>query len=106
MRFQLLACHALIDGVRKTLAWVVSVVLPPMAIFFPLFTLLEGAGFLPRIALDLATFFAGPAATASRLGQCAWDLAAMTPVLSAAAVCSAVLPFLSFHGSLHLPDSK
>ena len=43
----------LIDGVYRTLAWVVSVMLPPMAIFFPLFTLLEDAGFLPRAAFLL-----------------------------------------------------
>ncbi len=44
---------ALVDGVWRTLAWVVSVMLPPMAIFFPLFTLLEDAGYLPRIAYNL-----------------------------------------------------
>ena len=43
----------LTDGVWRTLAWVVSVMLPPMAIFFPLFTILEDAGFLPRIAFNL-----------------------------------------------------
>lgn len=43
----------LIDGIYRVLAWVVSVMLPPMAIFFPLFTLLEEAGFLPRIAYNL-----------------------------------------------------
>jgi len=43
----------LIDGAYKTLAWIVSVMLPPMAIFFPLFTLLEDSGFLPRIAFNL-----------------------------------------------------
>lgn len=43
----------LIEGVYRTLARVVSVMLPPMAIFFPLFTLLEDAGFLPRLAYDL-----------------------------------------------------
>ena len=48
---------ALILGVYRTLAWVVSVMLPPMAIFFPLFTLLEDAGFLPRIAYDLDSGF-------------------------------------------------
>jgi ferrous iron transport protein B len=47
----------LVDGVFKTLAWVVSVMLPPMAIFFPLFTLLEDSGFLPRIAFNLDNFF-------------------------------------------------
>src|SRR5699024_10627690 len=39
----------LVLGVYRTLAWVVSVMLPPMAIFFPLFTLLEDLGYLPRI---------------------------------------------------------
>ena len=43
----------LIDGMYRVLAWVVSVMLPPMAIFFPLFTLLEDSGFLPRIAYNL-----------------------------------------------------
>lgn len=43
----------LIDGVFGTLASVVSVMLPPMAIFFPLFTLLEDAGYLPRVAYNL-----------------------------------------------------
>ena len=40
-------------GMYRVLAWVVSVMLPPMAIFFPLFTLLEDAGYLPRIAYNL-----------------------------------------------------
>lgn len=40
-------------GIYRVLAWVVSVMLPPMAIFFPLFTLLEDTGFLPRIAYNL-----------------------------------------------------
>jgi len=44
---------ALIDGVYTVLAWVVSVMLPPMAIFFPLFTLLEDIGYMPRIAFNL-----------------------------------------------------
>jgi len=43
----------LIFGVYRVLSWVVSVMLPPMAIFFPLFTFLEDAGFLPRIAYNL-----------------------------------------------------
>lgn len=43
----------LIVGVYRVLAWVVAVMLPPMAIFFPLFTLLEDAGYLPRIAYNL-----------------------------------------------------
>ena len=44
---------ALILGIYRVVAWVVSVMLPPMAIFFPLFTLLEDAGYLPRIAYNL-----------------------------------------------------
>ena len=47
----------LIDGVYTSLTWVVAVMLPPMAIFFPLFTLLEDSGFLPRIAFNLDTCF-------------------------------------------------
>ena len=43
----------LMDGIYKTLTWVVSVMLPPMAIFFPLFTMLEDFGYLPRIAFNL-----------------------------------------------------
>ncbi len=44
---------ALISGMYRVLGWVVSVMLPPMAIFFPLFTLLEDSGYLPRIAYNL-----------------------------------------------------
>lgn len=44
---------ALIQGVYRTVAWVVSVMLPPMAIFFPMFTLLEDLGYLPRVAFNL-----------------------------------------------------
>ena len=47
----------LVLGIYKTLAWVVSVMLPPMAIFFPLFTLLEDLGYLPRIAFNMDKFF-------------------------------------------------
>ncbi|GAA0766776.1 ferrous iron transport protein B [Clostridium subterminale] len=47
----------LIKGIYRTLAWVISVMLPPMAIFFPLFTLLEDLGYLPRIAFNLDNFF-------------------------------------------------
>ncbi len=54
------ACNApdwlhgmLVLGVFRTLAWVVSVMLPPMAIFFPMFTLLEDMGYLPRVAYNL-----------------------------------------------------
>ena len=47
----------LVDGVYVTLSWVISVMLPPMAIFFPLFTLLEDLGYLPRIAFNLDKCF-------------------------------------------------
>lgn len=47
----------LVEGVYRTLAWVISVMLPPMAIFFPLFSLLEDLGYLPRIAFNLDNFF-------------------------------------------------
>lgn len=46
-----------IDGAFKTLAWIVAVMLPPMAIFFPLFTILEDLGYLPRIAFNLDKYF-------------------------------------------------
>ena len=46
-----------IDGMYLTTAWVVSVMLPPMAIFFPLFTLLEDFGYLPRVAFNLDNAF-------------------------------------------------
>lgn len=46
-------CQVLIYGVYRVAAWVVSVMLPPMAIFFPLFTLLEDYGYLPRVAFNL-----------------------------------------------------
>ncbi len=44
---------ALVFGVYQTLTWIIAVMLPPMAIFFPLFTLLEDLGYLPRIAYNL-----------------------------------------------------
>jgi ferrous iron transport protein B len=47
----------LIDGAYLAMAWVISVMLPPMAIFFPLFTLLEDFGYLPRVAFNLDHFF-------------------------------------------------
>ncbi len=58
------ACNAplwlhglLVEGMFRTLGWVISVMLPPMAIFFPLFTLLEDVGYLPRVAFNLDKFF-------------------------------------------------
>lgn len=47
----------LVDGMYLAMAWVVSVMLPPMAIFFPLFTLLEDFGYLPRVAFNLDGWF-------------------------------------------------
>lgn len=47
----------LLDGGYLATAWVVSVMLPPMAIFFPLFTLLEDFGYLPRVAFNLDHIF-------------------------------------------------
>ena len=47
----------LLDGVYLATAWVVAVMLPPMAIFFPLFTLLEDFGYLPRVAFNLDSLF-------------------------------------------------
>ena len=47
----------LVDGVYLATAWVIAVMLPPMAIFFPLFTLLEDFGYLPRVAFNLDALF-------------------------------------------------
>ncbi|MBL6983557.1 MAG: ferrous iron transporter B, partial [Anaerolineales bacterium] len=47
----------LFDGIYLATAWVISVMLPPMAIFFPLFTLLEDFGYLPRVAFNLDNMF-------------------------------------------------
>lgn len=47
----------LIEGIYRTLAWVISVMLPPMAIFFPLFTFLEDIGYLPRAAFNMDNIF-------------------------------------------------
>ena len=49
--------NMLIYGMYQTLTWVISVMLPPMAIFFPLFTFLEDLGYLPRIAFNMDKFF-------------------------------------------------
>jgi len=48
---------ALIDGAYLAMAWVISVMLPPMAIFFPLFTLLEDFGYLPRVAFNMDNLY-------------------------------------------------
>ncbi len=47
----------LLDGVYLAMAWVIAVMLPPMAIFFPIFTLLEDFGYLPRVAFNLDNLF-------------------------------------------------
>ena len=49
--------EALTHGVYRVLAWAVSVMLPPMALFFPLFTILEDIGYLPRIAFNVDGIF-------------------------------------------------
>ena len=49
--------NCIVYGIFRVLAWVVSVMLPPMAIFFPIFALLEDFGFLPRIAFNLDKYF-------------------------------------------------
>ena len=46
-----------LNGIYKVVAWVIAVMLPPMAIFFPLFTLLEDSGYLPRIAFNMDKVF-------------------------------------------------
>lgn len=55
--FPLLVKDMLINGVYQTVTWIISVMLPPMMIFFPLFTLLEDLGVLPRVAFNLDNFF-------------------------------------------------
>lgn len=57
------AALALSAGAYRVLAWVVSVMLPPMAIFFPMFTFLEELGYLPRAAFNMDHYF-------SRSGSC------------------------------------
>ena len=52
----------MVDGVYLATAWVVAVMLPPMAIFFPLFTLLEDFGYLPRVAFNLDRLFSAAGA--------------------------------------------
>ena len=69
----------LIDGVYQTLAWVIAVMLPPMAIFFPLFTFLEDLGYLPRIAFNLDKCFkkcctSGKQALTMCMGMTKWKI--------------------------------
>ena len=63
IHFPKIVINALVYGVYRVLAWVVAVMLPPMAIFFPLFTILEDLGYLPRIAFNLDNVF-------KRCGSC------------------------------------
>ena len=55
--FPLKLCQLLVFGCYRVTAWVVSVMLPPMAVFFPLFTLLEDFGYLPRVAFNMDCCF-------------------------------------------------
>lgn len=69
----------LIDGMFQTVSWVVSVMLPPMAIFFPLFTILEDLGYLPRIAFNLDNYFkkacaSGKQALTMCMGVTKWEI--------------------------------
>jgi ferrous iron transport protein B len=57
LHFPLWLHDLLVLGIYRTVAWVVSVMLPPMAIFFPLFTFLEDLGYLPRVAFNLDNYF-------------------------------------------------
>ena len=59
IHFPIWLSDVLVHGIYRVLAWVVAVMLPPMAIFFPLFTLLEDFGLLPRIAFNLDKSFEG-----------------------------------------------
>ena len=63
--------NVLIYGIYRVLAWVTSVMLPPMAIFFPLFTILEDLGYLPRIAFNLDNKF-------QKCGSCGKQALTMT----------------------------
>ena len=63
--------NALVYGVYRVLAWVVAVMLPPMAIFFPLFTILEDLGYLPRIAFNMDNVF-------KKCGSCGKQALTMT----------------------------
>lgn len=69
----------LVLGMYQTLTWVISVMLPPMAIFFPLFTLLEDLGYLPRIAFNLDNYFkkactTGKQALTMCMGVTKWEI--------------------------------
>ncbi len=57
LHFPVFLKELFVSGIWKTLSWVVSVMLPPMAIFFPMFTLLEDLGYLPRVAFNMDGLF-------------------------------------------------
>jgi ferrous iron transport protein B len=50
-------CSLITDGMYRTVTWVIAVMLPPMALFFPIFALLENFGYLPRVAFNLDNIF-------------------------------------------------
>lgn len=69
----------LVEGMFQTVSWVISVMLPPMAIFFPLFTILEDLGYLPRIAFNLDNYFkkactTGKQALTMCMGMTKWEI--------------------------------
>ncbi len=66
-------------GVWRGLAWVVSVMLPPMAIFFPMFTILEDLGYLPRVAFNMDWLFRKAGAHGKQSLTMAMALAATRP---------------------------
>ncbi len=59
IRLPVFLSEMLVFGLYRTLTWIISVMLPPMLIFFPLFTILEDVGYLPRIAFNLDGAFCG-----------------------------------------------
>lgn len=86
---------AFVFGVFRVVAWVVSVMLPPMAIFFPLFTLLEDLGYLPRIAFNMDCAF-------KRCKACGKQCLTMCVVISPTiCICRTDLLLVD-----HLPFSK
>lgn len=71
-------------GVYQTVTWIISVMLPPMAIFFPLFTFLEDLGFLPRLAFNMDGFFSkaltnGKQMITMCMGVTKWDFFIISP---------------------------
>lgn len=87
---------ALVLGLYRTLAWVVSVMLPPMAIFFPLFTLMEDSGYLPRIAFNMDKFFKKANAHGKQ---------ALTMCQRKSMAPSFILPFLERIADADLPEN-